>query len=209
MFQTAKNNSCQHIFKLFWIPWGHVVSYRKPPTWMSLSRKFKWALLLQLHRFIRRYYSSVNLSDGILWQTAPMKSLICFERITWCALIMILLSPHNGADCSRWHGLRCQEKKREERGGKKRKTRPPPPPPPFDPSSLLPITPGAIPWLPLLTWIPMQQVPMGCGWFGGFFRDEDSGSGDRGVGGMRPLHCTAVNTVTRSLSGAPRHVCKC
>lgn len=89
------------------------------------QKKFKWALLLQLHRFIRRYYSSVNLSDGILWQTAPMKSLICFERITWCALIMILLSPHNGADCSRWHGLRCQEKKREERGEKKEKRDPP------------------------------------------------------------------------------------
>lgn len=102
-----------------------------------------------------------------------------------------------------WTSVPREEKRRE--GGEKKKNETPPP---FDPSSLLPITPGAIPWLPLLTWIPMQQVPMGCGWFGGFFRDEDSGSGDRGVGGMRPLHCTAVNTVTQSLSGAPRHVCK-
>lgn len=32
----------------------------------------------------------------------------------------------------------------------------------------------------------MQQVPMGCGWFGGFFRDEDSGSGDGGGGDEAP-----------------------
>ena len=35
-----------------------------------------------------------------------------------------------------------------------------------------------------------------------FFQDEDSGSGGgREVGGMRPLHCTAVNTDSNPLWG--------
>lgn len=94
---------------------------------------------------------------------------------------MILLSWHNALIVLR--GMVFSAKRKHKTG--------PPLSNPLFPIPL-PITPGAISWLPLLTWIPMEQVPLWCGWLG-LFGEKDDTVLEKGCEAWG-LHCIAVNT---------------